>query len=350
MQRISCLQSGSEIVLETGDIKEGIARAEEAQHVLRESPFDSDVLEMHCWSDLAKVYGAAGRDEEAVAAYEKSGALLTSLGRDETGTALTLFNNWALQLHQMGRPLEAEALFRRAIEIGKTGEGEEVQSPVVLTNYAHSLRELGRLDEAAKYAERGYNDSKRVGIEINHALLERARIYTAQGKLDLASAMLTEVEPRLRRTLPAGHFAFAVLALEKARNESARGDISSAQKLVDQAVEINEAAIKAGKEGSFYLPTVLVGRAEIELQGGHADLAIADASRALDVLKKVMKSGTFSCVQGRAFLALGRALQAQSKPDQARTAFRSAAENLQGTIGPNHPDTLHARRMSESRS
>jgi tetratricopeptide (TPR) repeat protein len=162
--------------------------------------------------------------------------------------------------------------------------------------------------------------------------------------------MLAEVEPRLRRTLPAGHFAFAVLAFEKARNAAARGDISSAQKLVDQAVEIDEAAIKGGKQGSFYLPTVLVGRAEIELQGGHADLAVADTSRALDVLQKVMKPGTFSCVQGRAFLALGRALQAQSKLDQARTAFHSAVENLRSTIGPNHPETLHARQMSESRS
>jgi serine/threonine protein kinase/Tfp pilus assembly protein PilF len=348
LQRIACLQSGAEIALEAGDIKQGITRAETAQCVLRDSPFDSDVLEMHRWTDLAKVYGAAGQDAQALAAYEKSGALMSSLGRDETGTAFTLFNNWALQLHQMGRPLEAEALFRRAIQIGKTGDGEEVQSPVILTNYAHTLRELGHLKEAAKYAERGYTDSKRVGIEINHALLERARIYTAQGNPDRADAMLAEVEPRLRRSLPPGHFAFAVLELEKSRNALVRGDIASAQKFVDQAVAIDEAAIKAGKEGSHYLPTLLVGRSEIEFQAGHADLAAADASRAINLLHETMRPGTFSCVQGRAFLALGHALQAQSKTDQARAAFRSAAENLQSTVGANHPDTRNAHQMSES--
>ena len=181
LQRIACLQNGTEIVLETGDIDQATSRAEEAQRVLRASPFDSDVLEMHTWTDLAKVYGAAGMNTKAVASYEKSAALLTALGRDQTGTAFTLFNNWALQLNQMGRPLEAETLFRRALAIGKTGEGDTVQSPVVLTNYAHSLRELGRSNEAAKYAERGYADSKRVGIEINHSLLERATdLYRAR--------------------------------------------------------------------------------------------------------------------------------------------------------------------------
>lgn len=350
LQRIACLQSGGEIALETGDIKEGISRAETAQRVLRESPFDSDVLEMHRWTDLAKVYGAAGQDVQALAAYEKSGALMSSLGRDQTGTAFTLFNNWALQLHQMGRPLEAETLFRRAIEIGKTGDGEEVQSPVILTNYARTLRELGRLNEAAKYAERGYTNSKRVGIEINHALLERARIYTAQGNPDRADAMLAEVEPRLRRSLPPGHFAFAVFEMEKARNALVRGDIATAQKFVDHAVTIDEAAIKDGKEGSYYLPTLLVGRSEIEFQAGRADLAASDASRALALLKEGIKPGTFSCVQGRAFLALGRALQAQNKTDQARAAFRSAAQNLQGTIGANHPDTRNAQQMSESQT
>src|SRR5207253_9501083 len=188
LERIGCLASGSEIVQETGDIKEGIARAELAQRVLRESPFDSDALEMNRWTDLAKVYGSAGQDAQAVAAYEKAAALMSSLGRDETGTAITLFNNWAIQLHQMGRPLEAAALYRRALDTSKTDKGEETVSPVVLSNYARSLRELGRLDEAAAYAERSYIQAKRAGIEVNHVLLERARIYTAQKKPERAAA------------------------------------------------------------------------------------------------------------------------------------------------------------------
>src|SRR5262249_17821752 len=62
LPRLACLQSGGEIALENGEIQQGIDREEMAQKVLRESSLDSDVLEMHRWTDLAKVYGSAGRD------------------------------------------------------------------------------------------------------------------------------------------------------------------------------------------------------------------------------------------------------------------------------------------------
>jgi eukaryotic-like serine/threonine-protein kinase len=45
-ERIDCLQSGSEVAEQRGDIREAIARAETAQRVLRQSPFDYDVLEL----------------------------------------------------------------------------------------------------------------------------------------------------------------------------------------------------------------------------------------------------------------------------------------------------------------
>jgi len=55
---------------------------------------------------------------------------MTALGRDDTQRAGTLFNNWALALNLVGRQLEAEKIFRRAIEINRTGEGEQNVSPM----------------------------------------------------------------------------------------------------------------------------------------------------------------------------------------------------------------------------
>jgi eukaryotic-like serine/threonine-protein kinase len=352
LARIDCLQSGSEIVQETGDIKEGIARAEAAQRVLRQSPFDSDVLEMHRWSDLGKVYGSAGRDAEAVSAYERAAALLTSLGRDDTGTAVTLFNNWALELDQIGRPLDAEKIYRRAIDLSSTGTADETVSPATLCNYANSLRELGRLDEAASYAERAYAKAQRVGLKvaINHLLLERAKIYTAQHKPARAAAMLAEVEPMLRQALPPGHFAFATLAADQARNSVESGDVPAAMKFADQAVSINEAAIKAGGEGNNSLPGILICRSTVELEAQSPDHAAADAARAVSLLQAAVKQGEVSSKLGDAYLALGRALQAQGKSEEARAAFRSALDNLQSTVGPDHPDTRSARQFAEAGS
>jgi tetratricopeptide (TPR) repeat protein len=243
-------------------------------------------------------------------------------------------------------------MYRRAIDISSASKSEETVSPVVLCNYARCLRELGRLEEAADYAERAYTKAQRVGhqLAINYSLIARAKIYTAQRKPSRAAAMLAEVEPRLKSSLPAGHYAFASLASAQALNALVRGDIPTAMKLADRAVSIDEAAIKAGGEGSYYLPTLLLNRSAIELAARHSDQSAADASRALSLLQDGTKAGTFSSIQGSAFLALGRALQAQGKRNEARSAFRSAAENLQSTVGPDHPDTRSARQLAESRT
>ena len=47
---------------------------------------------------------------------------------------------------------------------------------------------------------------------------------------------MVEVEPRLREALPAGHYAFASLAAEKALIVLAKGDVAEALKLSEQAV------------------------------------------------------------------------------------------------------------------
>jgi serine/threonine-protein kinase len=349
LERIDCLHNGSEIAQQSGDMREGIARAQAAQRVLQQSRFDSEALELHRWTDLAMAYNSAGQDLEAVSAFERAGALWSSLGRDDTQTAVTLFNNWALELDQLGRPIDAERMYRHAIDMSRASQSEDMVSPMVLNNYAKSLRELGRLAEAEDYAERAYAKAKRVGhpLVINQSLLERARIYTARHNPARAAAMLAQVEPRLRQSLPAGHYAFAALASEQALVALANGDVPAALQFAEQGVTIDEAAIKAGGVGAFYLPELLIRRSLIGLDAGHHDEAAADAVRALSLLQTGAEPGAFSAYVGRAYLALGRALQARGKSDQARAAFRSAAENLQRTLGPDHPDTRSARQMAE---
>ena len=120
--------------------------------------------------------------------------------------------------------------------------------------------------------------------------------------------------------------------------------------LSDQAVRIDEAAVKTGGEGIFYLPALLITRSAVELEASDADRAAADASRALGLSQARTEPGTFSSIEGSAFLALGRALLAQGKSEEAQAAFRSAAQNLQSTLGPDHPDTRSARQMAGTNS
>jgi tetratricopeptide (TPR) repeat protein len=297
---------------------------------------------------LAESYRSAGDTRNAISAFEDASALMTALGRDDTETAGTLFNNWALALHGSGRTLEAEKLFRRAIEISRADSSELGVSPMLLNNYARTLRELGRTREAADYAERAYATGIQAGdpVVVNQSLLMRARIYRDQGDFARAEAMLSEVEPRLRKALPPGHLAFTALATERSSLALERGDLSSAMQESNHALAIAEASIKAGRGGDDYLSSVLVPRSEIERLRGRTDDAIADATQAVNILQREVDPGKSSSYLGHAYLTLGRALQVQGKSVEATAAFRSTAENLQTTLGPDHPDTRSARKLA----
>jgi tetratricopeptide (TPR) repeat protein len=320
-----------------------------AQRLLDSSAFRSDLGDWHIFIDLAEAYRDAGQYREAIAAFEQASRLMTSLGRDETANAGRLYNNWALALFQIGRPLEAEPLFRRDIDISRADSTEAAVSPMTLLNYGRTLRELGPLTQAADYAERAYASAEQAKDEvvIDQALIERARIYRQQGDLAHAEAMLAEVEPRLRRKLPPGHYAFAGTASERSLIFLARADIDNALRLARQAVAIDEAAIKAGGQGAGVLPIFLFRQSAIELEARQTDAALADAARAVNLLQTSNQPGTYSSNLGRAYLTLGRALQAQGKREEARAAARSATEHLQSTLGPDHPETRAARQLGK---
>src|SRR6185295_11536960 len=108
----------------------GVARAEAAQRILKQSPQASALLNLSVSMRLAESYRLAGRNREAIASFEQAYAHLASLGRGETERAGTLLNNWGMALYQIGRPLEAEAAFRRAIRISSTDGTEHSVSPM----------------------------------------------------------------------------------------------------------------------------------------------------------------------------------------------------------------------------
>jgi eukaryotic-like serine/threonine-protein kinase len=349
LDRVFCLLCGSDAARERFAPKEAVALVEKAQSLLQDSPLRSEILNLRLLMELAESHRVAGEHREAIVAFERASSQMTALGRDKTETAGTLFNNWALTLHLSGRPLEAEKIFRQAIDISRSGETEHGVSPMLLVNYARSLRELGRLDEAAGYAERAYEKAKNAGDEVvvNQALLMRVRIYRDRRELRRAEAMFAEVAPRLRHSLPSGHIALAVLTSERALLDAAKGDLQSAIQHLNQAVKAGENSVKSNGTGREYLSDFFEERSGIELQLGQADDAATDAVRGLDLLLQELPANNFSSYVGHAYVKVGMALQAQHKTEEARNAFRSGVEHLQATLGLEHPDARTARHLAE---
>lgn len=349
LNRVTCLRQGSQVSREKGEISEAVKRMETARSILRASAFDSDDFEMSIALDLAAAYSEAGRDREAIVEFQHAGSLMSSLGRDETETAVVLYNDWALELDQAGRPLEAEKVFRRVIDISRDNSTEDAVSPMVLNNYARVQRELDRLPQAADYAGRAYNQAIKTGDElvINQSLLERSRIYLAQHDVPRAEAMIALVEPRLRKALPPGHYAFAAISTARGLIAMEKHDLPAAMGFIDEAIATIQAAVKAGGEGGFTLPGLYIDRSAIDLALGRSDQAEADAGRALAALHPDEHSGDISSKLGGAYLAQARALESEGKTAQARTAASQALTQLQASVGPDHPNTQSARRLTQ---
>lgn len=341
LHRVFCFEMGSVVAGGRGDAQVAVKRAESAQRVLKESRFDSALMDMRISFTLAVSYGFAGRWREAVPLYEAAFGRLASLGRDDTRTAGTILNNWGNALLGLGQPLQAERLFRRAIRTG--GATEENATPVRLNNLARALRDLDRLSEAARYAELSHTKAEQMANRsaIDQALFVRASIYRQQGELQRTAGVLAELEPRIAR-LPAGHILGGVLASERAQLAQARGDFAQALADADRAVAIAEASRQA-----VYLPRFLARRSELAFQMDRLDQATADAEAAVR-LEGAISQETYSNNRGLGYLALGRAHQAQGRIDQARAAFASAVEQLKPSLGEDHRATRSALQLAAS--
>jgi eukaryotic-like serine/threonine-protein kinase len=345
LDRVYCLQCGSEVANGRGDARVAVERASDAQRLLATSPFSSEFMRLGVLMALAEAYRNAGQLHLALPAFEQAAALMGQLGRGDTQKAGTLYNNWGISLGFLGRPLESERMLRRAIAISSDHRGEGTVSPMLLVNYARAMRHLGRHEEAADYASRGLAKGRQVGHQVvtNQAQLELGRAYLDLGDIDGARAMLDEVEPRLQNALPAGHVAFAVVLLERSRVAHARGDLGAATELADEAVALTEAAVAKHQVGIEYLAPFLLHRADVLLEGQSVEPAASDVERAVGVWNEAIPPGTTSSNLGRALMTLAGVRQAQQRPDEARTALREALAHLEDAAGPDHPDTERCR-------
>ena len=346
LDRIYCLTSASYIAREDGSAATAIAQIEQARVLLAQSPYRSEIQDLSILMDVAESYSQAGRHADAAPVFERAAAVMAALGRDQTQQAGTLYNNWALSLDLSGRPRDAERIFRRAIDVSRVDASDGAVSPMLLTNYGRSLRQLGRFDESARYAEEAYARARSAGSEVvvNQSLLLRASIYRERGELARAAAMLEEVEPRLRQALPPGHPGFGALLIERALNAQANGDSAAASQLIDQAYEIADAARKSqGVLG--YIPRVLNRRAEIRNAAGRYADAETDARRSLEQLQEILPPDALSVLRGDAYVSLGRALLAEGRAAEGRRALQEASRQFESALGPDHPRIRELQAM-----
>jgi len=349
LDRIYCLKKASFVAREDGASDSAIARIMEARVLLAAYPYRSEVQELSLLMDLAESYSDADRHADAIPAFEQAVAIMAALGRDQTQKAGTLYNNWGLSLDMSGRPREAEVAYRRAIDLSRSDASNDAVSPMLLINYGRALRSLGRLEEAAQIVDEGLAHARERGFEvvINQSLLLLTSIYREQGDASRSAAALNEAETRLRLALPPDHPAFGSVLMEQALSARDAGRIEDGLALIDRAYDIAEAARRRGASAGNPA-RVLIRRAEIRAAAGLHAAAAADARLALATFDDLLPRGSFSRMQGDAYLALGRALLAQGQEQEGREALRASLQHLDDAIGSGSPGSQAVRALLEA--
>ena len=342
--RIFCLLRGGELARGVDDGARAVALVEEAGRRLDESEPGSALVALRVAMDRAAAYRVAGDKRRSERAFAEAYGRLEALGLAETETAGSLYNNRALALMSLGRPLEAETLLRRAIALSSSAGDDATASPMPFVNLSRVLVELGRYAEAADSCARGYSQARRVGNDVARifALFAWSQIETRAGYLAEAGRRLDELEAALRKRYPDGrHLHFAIHLAHLGVLQQARGELARARESMDRAI----ALVDASEQRTSSLPTLLLYRSNLALAQGDAEPARADAQLALDLESANAGADAVSFRLGRARVALGRALAALGRRDEAAAAYAAGVALLEPTLGADCPETVEAHRL-----
>jgi tetratricopeptide (TPR) repeat protein len=349
-ERAACLLHGSEVAYRNGNSQEAIARARAAEQTIQRSPVQWNLEGLNILVNLATVLGDAGSFREAETIFQQASDLMTTLGYDDSQKAVRLFDAWALTLNYDGRELDAQRLYRRALDISRNDETNGAVAPYLLFNYADLLNKLGQRTEAARYL---FLASQKTHELNDNVLADNTDLLQAEMFIDAhafaqATRQVAELEQRLRKRYAPEHYVFAQLSSARARIALGRGDLPSAAHFAREAVEIDEASIRRIGQCTALLSTLLVSKSAMDLKSGQWEEAASDARRAIKLLEDGEDPSILSSNVGRAYLALALALEAEGKPDEAQLAARKAYGNLQTTLGSDQPDTKRARQLTNT--
>jgi eukaryotic-like serine/threonine-protein kinase len=350
-ERAACLLHGSEVAYRNGNSDESVARARAAEQAIQRSPVQWNLEGLNILVNLGTVLGDAGNFREAETIFQQASDLMTTLGYDDSQKAVKLFDDWALTLSYDGRELEAQRLYRRALDISRNDESNGAVAPDLLLNYADLLQQLGQTTEAARYFALASKKAHELNDNVltDETELLQAWMLTNAHAYAQATRQVDELELRLRKRYAPEHYVFAELSSVRAGIALGRGDLRSAAHFATEAVELDEASIRRIGQCAAMLTALLVSRSGVDLKSGQREQAVSDARRAIKLLEDREDPSILSSNIGRAYLALALALEAEGKPDETQLAARKAYANLQTTLGSDQPDTRSARQLTNTR-
>jgi tetratricopeptide (TPR) repeat protein len=336
------IQSAGTLADKMGDYATAVSFNEAALSIMT-SEFGPEAHETAtALNNLALTYNYLARYIEAEPLYRRAIEIGEKvLGKDHRDVA-TGYNNLALLLQAQGKYDQAEPLYRLAIEIHERALGKN--HPDVARDYnnlANLLQRQGKYDQAEPLYRQAIEIDERV-LGKDHPDVARdyhnlAGLLQAQGKYDQAEPLYRQAieirEKALGKDHPnvAGDYNNFALLLQ------AQGKYDQAEPLYRLAIEIHERVKDHPNVAADYNNFALLLQAQ-----GKYDEAEPRYRRAIEIDERVL--GKDHPDVARDYNNLALLLQDQGKYDEAEPLYRRAIEIFQNKFGLDHSNTLKARK------
>lgn len=314
------------VLYHAGKYDEAIAAAERALALRRQAlgPSHKDVATS--LDDLGAVLTARGDMARAEPLMRESLAMRRALLPADDPMLAVGLNNLAYVTWRQGRLEEAEAMYREALAIDRKALGNDhPEIPTKLINLVVLLGELGRRDLAEPLAREAVA-TRRKTLGEKHPAMANALDAYAGVLADLGR--LAEAEARLREALAVARQGFGEVHVETAREQHHLAVLLWKQGKYREAEPYFEAAVAAMTRTQG--PAHRVTRSAIA-NHAHNLVALGEARRAeataRDALARYRQAPTDRLAAG-ALIALGHALTAQQRRQEAHAVLREALDTI----------------------
>ncbi len=336
--RAECLTDYSQFGFITGEAGPMVQRARQALELLAAQPRASLPRTIDARAALAWGYYLGHENAQADREFAAVAKGLEAVGRERTLAAADNFNNWSL-VHFRGDIRRAEPLARRALELRRYIEGPENVSSEFTFNLAGVLTLLGRFEEAAPLYQETIHTSqvRKEKAGEAFALMDFANLKIQSGDLAAAQELLDRTQA-IASTMKKGFRTKALLAYHRGLLAEARGQRADAMTNYQESARLfDNLAEKIGINVNL-----LCGIARVEHALGDEAASAKAAGDALALAHSLAEPDSPSYLVGQALLVVGDSQRTAGKLDDSRLSYQQARENLEQTLGPDHPLTKEA--------
>jgi serine/threonine-protein kinase len=295
---------------------------------------------------LAETQAQLARVDDAEASFRRALEMSKQTWGEFNPDALQTQAKLGGFLHATGRRAEGSALLFAALgALGRT-PGNDTPNAVGAINFAlgTALTADGRLKEALKFISAGADDLRMGDRRLQpsvRTLIAQAELATARGRYEEAHAALDEADATWRSFAPDSRGPSANRLL------FTRARLLLAQQCATDALPVLEALTLPSFGAASPLPTdefiARLLRANAQLLLGRLEEARAEAQAALDTVQRSPVRAYFVDLEADATVLLAQVLRQQRDPTAGCTQFERALKLRETSHDPNSPWVAQAQ-------